>query len=97
MRKFSILAAGGLALAAATPVAAQDAQNSRWNFTITPRYQQLFFLPNYDAESLESLSSYGLSLAARSPDGRFGVMATVMRVAGLAMMPVVGLVICDSR
>lgn len=73
------------ALAAAAPALAQSDRadqapsGERWGITVTPRYQQLFFLPNIDADGAESMSTYGLSVAARSPDARFGVMATYMR------------------
>lgn len=74
------------ALAFSTPALAQpDAEDTvaqRWSFTITPRYQKLFFLPDIEADGLESMDTWGISGAARSPDGRFGVMATYMRGRG---------------
>lgn len=73
-------------LAGATPAFAQaeaeTAGSDRWTVTVTPRYQKLFFLPDFEADGLESMDTWGGSVAARSPDGRFGVMATYMRGRG---------------
>ena len=68
------------ALMAAVPVQAQDAEDksARWSVTVTPRVQQLFFLPDADADGLETLTSAGASVTARSPDGRFGISATAL-------------------
>lgn len=84
MRKLFAAALAG-ALAVSTPAAAQDGEagaSNGWTVTVTPRYQKLFFLPDIEADGLESMDTWGASIAARSPDGRFGVMATYMRGRG---------------
>ncbi len=71
---FAALAAAAPALAQSDP--ADQGSGERWGITVTPRFQELFFLPTIDADGAESMHTYGLSVAARSPDARFGVMAT---------------------
>ena len=74
--------------AVSTPAMAQDeaaddaAVSNRWSVTVTPRYQKLFFLPGLESDGLESMDSFGASIGVRSPDARFGVMATYMRGTG---------------
>lgn len=67
------------ALLAGAPAFAQEDGASGWNVTITPRYQQLLFLPNVNADGLESMSSYGASVNVRNPDGRFGFTGTYLQ------------------
>jgi len=67
----------------ATPVAAQDnsdaaEESDGWSVTVTPRLQQLYFKPSFETDDLEGMTSYGGSVALRSPDSRFGIMATFM-------------------
>jgi hypothetical protein len=85
MKKSLVLLLFG-ALIPATPALAQSADDyeasGRWSFTVTPRYQKLFFLPSIDADGLESMDTWGASVAARAPDGRFGLMATYLRSRG---------------
>ena len=50
----------------------------KWSVTITPRAQNLFFLPDTDADGLETLVSTGASVSLRNPDGRFGITATYL-------------------
>lgn len=49
-----------------------------WSVTVTPRVQNVFFLPDADADGLETLVSAGASVSLRNPDGRFGVTATYL-------------------
>jgi hypothetical protein len=68
----------------ATPALAQDevgdeaAKDDSVSITVTPRLQQLYFKPSFETDDLEGMTSYGLSVALRSADSRFGVMATFM-------------------
>lgn len=66
-----------LMLSAAAPVAAQDDTPS-WSVTVTPRYQQLLFLPTTEADGLESMPSYGGTITVRDPSSRFGITGTYM-------------------
>jgi hypothetical protein len=52
--------------------------NDRWSVTITPRLQQLYFKPSFETDDLEAMTSYGLSVALRSPGSGFGIMGTFM-------------------
>jgi hypothetical protein len=88
MRKLLALMLCGIA-ATSTPAWAQTEElvdegddSGRWSVTVTPRYQKLFFLPGLESDGLESMDSWGASVAVRSPDSRFGVMATYMRGRG---------------
>ena len=88
MKKLLGLMLCGIA-AMSTPAVAQTEEadddggaSERWSFTVTPRYQKLFFLPGLESDGLESMDSFGASVAVRSPDSRFGVMATYMRGRG---------------
>lgn len=82
MRRLTIAAVLALASAAA-PLFAQEGDANgdaarRWSLTVTPRVQQLFFLPDADADGLETLTSVGASVSLRRPDGRVGITATVL-------------------
>lgn len=65
------------ATAFAQPALAQNDTN--WSFTITPRYQQLLFLPDTEADGLESMPSFGATVTAREPSNRFGFTVTYMQ------------------
>ncbi len=85
MKKLLVLMLSGAAISASPALAqtADDYEDSgSWSFTVTPRYQKLFFLPDFEADGLESMDTWGASIAARAPDGRFGVMATYLRSRG---------------
>jgi hypothetical protein len=60
-----------------SPVLAQDEAPS-WSVTVTPRYQQLLFLPTTEADGLESMPSYGGTITVRDPSSRFGITGTYM-------------------
>ena len=82
MKKVGAALAAMTLVAGAQPAVAQDTGEGRWSFTVTPRYQKLFFLPSFEADGLESMDSFGVSVAARSPGSRFGIMGTYMRGSG---------------
>lgn len=63
-------------------LAQEESDGGGWSVTITPRYQHLLFNPSLETEELDTLPSYGASVALRSPDGRFGVMGTFMTGEG---------------
>lgn len=59
---------------------AQDSGDAaKWSITLTPRYQKLFFLIDTEADGLETMDTFGGSVAVRDPSGRFGFMATHLR------------------
>lgn len=64
-------------LATSVPAVAEDDGQS-WSVTLTPRYQQLLFLPTTDADGLESMPTFGGTVTVREPSSRFGVTATYM-------------------
>lgn len=69
------------ALAATTfsaPAFAQDGEPG-WSVTVTPRYQQLLFLPDTEADGLESMPTYGGTVTVRDPSSRFGITGTYMQ------------------
>ena len=75
----STMALAGMSTAAAAQdVEPQQDAEPGWSVTVTPRYQHLLFKPSFEADGLETLPSYGASIAVRSPDARFGIMATYM-------------------
>ncbi|MBB5685817.1 hypothetical protein [Sphingobium boeckii] len=81
MMGYRFILAGVLALNAVAPAIAQDEAEEvppKWSVTVTPRVQNVFFLPDADADGLETLISAGASVSLRNPDGRFGVTATYL-------------------
>lgn len=67
------LSASSIAFAEEAPEKQRD-----WSITISPRVQQLLFLPDADADGLESLTSIGASVAVRNQDGRYGLVLTAL-------------------
>lgn len=55
------------------------AQEGGWSVTVTPRYQQLLFLPTTEADGLESMPSYGGTITVREPSSRLGFTVTYMQ------------------
>src|SRR3954468_14764315 len=71
--------AASFTLGLASPLLAQTADApERWSFTLTPRYQQLFFEPALGHSGVKSFPTYGGSIAVRTPDSRFGIMGTFL-------------------
>ncbi|WP_380874199.1 hypothetical protein ACFB49_46390 [Sphingomonas sp. DBB INV C78] len=73
------LAAMGSLCAFSSAAQAQDEAAEKWSVTITPRYQQLFFdASGGEGDAITSMPTYGGSVAVRTPDTRWGVMATYL-------------------
>lgn len=70
--------AGITGSAFAQPALAQDGE-AGWSVTVTPRYQHLFFLPDTEADGLETMPTFGGTVTLRDPTSRFGFTATYMR------------------
>jgi hypothetical protein len=79
-REGAVRALKFLAWAAATgctlPACAKEEEKPHWSVTVTPRLQYLLFLPDAEADGLETLTSGGLTVTIRNPDKRFAVSAT---------------------
>jgi hypothetical protein len=75
----AIAAMGSLCLFAPA-VQAQDESGQKWSVTITPRYQQLFFdASGGEGDAITSMPTFGGSVAVRTPDTRWGLMATYLK------------------
>lgn len=61
----------------ATSASAQAAETGKWTVTVTPRYQHVFF-KIIDAEGLESMSTFGGTIAVREPSQRWGLAGTFL-------------------
>lgn len=66
------------ASAFSSPAFAQD-DAPGWSVTVTPRYQHLLFLPDTEADGLETMSSYGGTVTVRDPSTRIGFTGTYIR------------------
>lgn len=78
MKKVAIWGSVLATFAAATPAFAQDGEGG-WSVTVTPRYQHLLFLPDTEAEGLETMPTFGGTVTVRDPSSRFGITGTYMQ------------------
>lgn len=72
----SLMACAGT-FATATGANAQAAETGKWTATVTPRYQHVFF-KIFDAEGVESMSTFGGTIAVREPSQRWGLAGTFL-------------------
>lgn len=80
--KAALLAIAAASVWAGSASAQENEESSKWSVTLTPRYQQAFFLPAPEADGLESIPTYGASVELRTPDTRWGVLGTYLRGKG---------------
>lgn len=73
--KSLIMLTSAVTALSATNAYGQEAQD--WSITVTPRYQQVFFEPS-GADGVETMSTYGATVAVREPSQRWGLTGTFL-------------------